>query len=131
MLAHALLRWRSSKHRVGALVLSVLGAVVNSALAIQLVSFWRVLKWESESEWEGTAGGWQVNSVKLVWGLLSAYFTTASVVCVVGAVGVIKVRGVQIIFFLHQSYLPEGSVHPRLFVSTEITRLPTSVSADS
>jgi len=90
MLAHALLRWRSSKHRVGALVLSILGAVVNSALAIQLLSYWRVLKWESESEWEGTAGGWQVNGIKLVWGLLSAYFTTASIVCVVGAAGVIK-----------------------------------------
>ena len=48
--------------------------------------------------------GWQVNSIKLVWGLLSAYFTTASVVCVVGAVGVIKVRGE------HSSCLPSALI---------------------
>lgn len=81
------------KLRAAALALSVVGAVVNSAVAFRVLSFWRVLKWESESEWEGSADGWRVDSLKLVWLLVVAYFTTASVVCVVGAIGVIKVRG--------------------------------------
>ncbi|KAH8118666.1 hypothetical protein DFH11DRAFT_1540794 [Phellopilus nigrolimitatus] len=78
------------KYRGAALVLSVVGALVNCAVAVQVLSLWRVLKWETESEWEGSADGWRVDSIKLVWMLLSAYFTTASVVCVVGAAGVIK-----------------------------------------
>ncbi|KAI5119600.1 hypothetical protein M0805_005770 [Coniferiporia weirii] len=78
------------KNRAATLGLSLVGAAVNFIAAIYVLSFWRVLKWESESEWEGSADGWRVDSIKLVWMLLSAYFTTASVVCVIGAAGVIR-----------------------------------------
>ncbi|THH11916.1 hypothetical protein EW145_g340 [Phellinidium pouzarii] len=78
------------KHRAATLGLSIVGSVVNFSVAIHVLSFWRVLKWESESEWEGTTDGWRVDSIKLIWMLLCAYFTTASVVCGIGAVGVIK-----------------------------------------
>ena len=82
-----------TKFRAAALALSLFGAFVNSGIALRLFSFWPVLKWESDSEWEGSAGGSRVDSIKLIWMLLLAYFTTASVVCIIGAVGTIKVRG--------------------------------------
>ncbi|OCB85371.1 hypothetical protein A7U60_g7680 [Sanghuangporus baumii] len=78
------------KTRAAALILSLVGAAVNSFVAARVLSFWRVLKWESESEWEGSPDSWRVDSLKLVWLLVTAYFTTASVVCVIGAIGVIK-----------------------------------------
>ena len=82
------------KTRAAALILSLVGAAVNSFVAARVLSFWRVLKWETESEWEGSPDSWRVDSLKLVWLLVSAYFTTASIICVIGAVGVIKVRAI-------------------------------------
>lgn len=79
-----------TKHRPASLALSLVGAVVNFFVAIHVLSLWRVLKWESESEWEGSAESWRVHTVKLVWLLLAAYFSTATVVSLIGAFGVIK-----------------------------------------
>ena len=80
------------KHRSASLALSLVSACVNGIVAAHVLSLWRVLKWESESEWEGSAEGWRGDSIKLVWLLLAAYFTTATVICLIGAFGVIKVR---------------------------------------
>ena len=81
-------RW----NRTASLVISVLGAIINFALAVQLLSAWRSLKWEPESEWEGSENSWRGAGVKLVWGLLSGYFAAAATVCFIGFIGIIKVR---------------------------------------
>lgn len=79
------------KHRAASLALSIVSALTNLVVAAHVLSLWRVLRWESESEWEGSADGWRVDSIKLVWLLLAAYFSTATVICLIGAFGVIKV----------------------------------------
>lgn len=77
--------------RPAALLLSLLGVVINFAVAVQLLSLWRSLRWEADSEWEGAADGWGFDGTKIVWGLLTTYFATAAVACMIGFVGVIKV----------------------------------------
>lgn len=79
-------------HRSVSLAISLLGALVNFAFAVQLLSAWRSLRWEPESEWEGSESSWRGDGVKLVWGLLSGYFAVAATICVVGFVGIVKVR---------------------------------------
>jgi len=76
--------------RTASLCISLLGALINFAFAVQLLSAWRSLRWEPESEWEGSENSWRGDGVKLVWGLLSAYFATAATVCFIGCVGIIK-----------------------------------------
>jgi hypothetical protein len=77
-------------NRTASLAISLLGALVNFAFAVQLLSAWRSLKWEPESEWEGSENSWRGDGVKVVWGLLSAYFAAAATVCIVGFVGIVK-----------------------------------------
>jgi len=76
--------------RTASLGISLLGAIVNFALAVQLLSAWRSLKWEPESEWEGSENSWRGAGVKLVWGLLSGYFVAAATVCLIGFIGIVK-----------------------------------------
>jgi hypothetical protein len=78
--------------RSASLGVSLVGALVNFAFAVQLLSAWRSLRWEPESEWEGSENSWRGDGVKLVWGLLSAYFAAAATVCFIGFVGIVKVR---------------------------------------
>ena len=56
-----------NKSRAAALGFSLVGALVNLSVALHILSFWRILKWESESEWEGSAYGLRIDSFKLVW----------------------------------------------------------------
>jgi hypothetical protein len=81
--------------RTASLCVSILGALVNFALAVQLLSAWRSLKWEPESEWEGSENSWRGGGVKLVWGLLSGYFAANATVCLIGFIGIIKVRPIS------------------------------------
>ncbi|GLB34098.1 hypothetical protein LshimejAT787_0109820 [Lyophyllum shimeji] len=76
--------------RSASLAVTLFGAVSNFAIAVQVLAAWRSLKWEPESEWEASGDSWQVDGVKVIWGLLSAYFASAASVCVVGFVGIIK-----------------------------------------
>jgi len=80
-------RFRS--RRSTSLFITLFGAVANLVLTVQILSAWRSLKWEPESEWEGSH---RVYGVKLVWGLLFAYFASASIVSLVGFIGIAKVR---------------------------------------
>ncbi len=73
------------------LAASLVGAVCNLALALRLLTLSHSLGWESESEWEGSVDVWAVDSVRIVWALLFAYFAAASASCFIGFVGIAKV----------------------------------------
>lgn len=72
------------------LVTSFIGALVNTVLAVQLFYLWRSLKWDSESEWEGSLDPWTVNTLSLLGGLSAAYFVTAAVASAIGFTGIVK-----------------------------------------
>ncbi|CCL99405.1 uncharacterized protein FIBRA_01423 [Fibroporia radiculosa] len=69
---------------------SLVGALFNFVCAARLLALWRSLGWESETEWEASGDVWRVDSVKIVWGLLSTYFAAAALACFVGLVGLTK-----------------------------------------
>ncbi|KAI0796806.1 hypothetical protein C8Q75DRAFT_742330 [Abortiporus biennis] len=72
------------------LAASFVSVIFNLVLAVRLLALWRSLRWESESEWEGSTDTWRIDPVKLVWGLLSAYFAAAGAASVVGFVGIAR-----------------------------------------
>jgi|ERR1700722_11504477 len=96
----SLLPMRST--RSASLAITLLSVILHLALAIRLISSWRSLKSEPESEWEGST---RVDGLKLIWGLLSAYFVAASAVSFIGFIGVIKVIFILNSLFSH-SHLP-------------------------
>ena len=79
-------------NRSASTLITLFGAITNAVLTIQVLSAWRSIKWEPESEWELSEQKWQLTSVKIIWGLLSIYFASAASVCAVGFHGVVKVR---------------------------------------
>ncbi|KAN0132646.1 hypothetical protein V8E53_009662 [Lactarius tabidus] len=79
-------RW----NRTVVLVASFIGALANFILAIQVLALWRSLKWDSESEWEGSLDPWTVNSLSLLGGISAAYFLTAAVASAIGFTGIVK-----------------------------------------
>jgi hypothetical protein len=94
-------------NRSASLIISLLGAIFNFTFAVHVLAAWRSIKSESDSEWEGAPDSWRVDGVKLVWGLLSAYFVAATSACLVGFAGIINVRLAP--FFLLFSSLPIDS----------------------
>jgi len=76
--------------RYVSLCASFVGALFNFVLAVRLLALWRSLRWETESEWEGSANAWRVDPVKLVWGLLSGYFAAAATASAIGFVGIAR-----------------------------------------
>ena len=89
----AMVRVRSYTHpRTASLAITLSGAAVHAALAIQVVALWRSPKWEPESEWESAHDEWRVDSIKVLWALLSAYFASSAVVSALGFYGIAKVR---------------------------------------
>lgn len=89
------------------LAAALTSALFNSIVAVRLLASWRVLGWESESEWEASSDVWRVDSLKLIWGLVSAYFASAALASLAGAVGLAKVR-------LFASQSRSLTPHPRL-----------------
>jgi len=73
------------------MVASLTGALINFILAIQVFTLWRTLKWDSESEWEGSLDPWTVNTFSLLGGISAAYFVTAAVASTIGFTGIAKV----------------------------------------
>ena len=106
------------------LAVAFIGAVFNFVIAVRLLALWGSLRWEQESEWEGSPDSWRIDPVKLIWGLLSAYFAAAASASTVGFIGIARVR------LSLSSYL---SIAPDLFDRTDqllsafsgITPLPT------
>ncbi|KAH9077131.1 hypothetical protein EDB83DRAFT_2311728 [Lactarius deliciosus] len=56
----------------------------------KLFTLWCSLKWDSESEWEGSFDPWTVNSLSLLGGISAAYFVTAAVASTIGFTGIVK-----------------------------------------
>lgn len=85
------------------LALALCGTFLNLIAALQLLSLWKSLRWETESEWEGSEK-YRLDGVRIVWCLLSAYFSVAAMACMIGLIGVVKVRGYYdplTLFFTH------------------------------
>jgi len=85
--------------RSAPVAITVFGAIINAALAIQVLAAWRSLRWEPESEWEAPSDVWRVDGVKIIWGLLSAYFATSASICVVGLFGIIRSKPSLVRFY--------------------------------
>ncbi|KAG6850914.1 hypothetical protein H0H93_006740 [Arthromyces matolae] len=78
---------------------TALGTIVNFTLAVQVLTASRSLKWEPESEWEASSDTWQIDGVKVIWGLCCAYFTLAAVVCIVGFTGILRRKPALVRFY--------------------------------
>jgi len=87
------------RSRTLSLAVSFISAIINFILAVRLLALWRSLRWDSESEWEGSADVWRVDPVKLVWGLLSVYFAGAAAASAVGFVGIARQMPTFVRFF--------------------------------
>jgi hypothetical protein len=82
----------SRNDRSAAIAITLFGAIVNFFLTLQVLTLWRSLKWESESDWEASADQWALNGFKILGGLLSAYFAASAALSFVGFIGIINVR---------------------------------------
>lgn len=78
--------------RIASIVITTFGVITNAAVTIQVLAVWRAFKWEPESEWETSGDKWKLDCFKVIWALLLVYFSSATSVCAVGLVGVLKVR---------------------------------------
>ncbi|ESK89701.1 hypothetical protein Moror_16889 [Moniliophthora roreri MCA 2997] len=82
--------------RSASFAITLLGSLANFSCTLQLLAAWNLLKEpeSSESEWESSwlsrKWPWHPDGIQLAWGLLLAYFSTATAVCTVGFVGVVK-----------------------------------------
>lgn len=84
--------------RALATIVSGAGVLLNSSIAVHLITLWHSLKWDSvESEWESTSTFGGIDSVKLAWSLLSLYFSLSVVLSIIGFLGSVKVRKYLII----------------------------------
>ncbi len=79
--------------RTASIAITLFGTLTNTAIAVQVLTAWRQLKWgDVESEWAGDNWFQVVDGVKVMWALLSLYFASAASVCALGLVGIIMVR---------------------------------------
>ncbi|KAG6896624.1 hypothetical protein C0992_007030 [Termitomyces sp. T32_za158] len=85
--------------RSASIAVTAFGAVVNLALAVQVFTASSTIKWEPESEWEASSESWQLDVVKVVWGLCCAHFTLAAAVCFVGFIGILKKKSSLVRFY--------------------------------
>ncbi|KAG6884829.1 hypothetical protein C0993_008002, partial [Termitomyces sp. T159_Od127] len=76
--------------RSASIAVTAFGAVVNLALAVQVITASSSIKWEPESEWEASSESWQIDVVKVIWGLCCVHFTLAAAACLVGFIGILK-----------------------------------------
>ncbi|KAJ4479107.1 hypothetical protein J3R30DRAFT_3289025 [Lentinula aciculospora] len=85
--------------RSASFIITFLAATSNFAVALQVLAAWRSLKWEQASEWETSGDQWKFDGLQIVWGLLLAYFSAASVVSAVGFAGVVKSKPALVKFY--------------------------------
>ncbi|KAG6379010.1 hypothetical protein JVT61DRAFT_13301 [Boletus reticuloceps] len=90
-------------YRSASAATALIGAVSNIALAAYLWNVWRSLAWEPGSEWEGSRFSLSRDGVRLICALFSAYFATASAICVFGLAGIIK--GIPSFVRIYRNYV--------------------------
>lgn len=81
-----------NNRRTASLVIALLGTLFNFAIVVQVVSTWRSMKWELDTEWEGVVDIWKIDGLKIVLGMLAAYFSAAATASFFGLLGTVKVR---------------------------------------
>ena len=81
-----------ANNRTASTLITLFGAITNAAVTIQVIAAWRTFKWEPESEWESSGNKWQLDGLKVIWAFLFVYFSSATFVCTVGLIGILKVR---------------------------------------
>lgn len=97
--------------RSASLVITLLGALGNFSVTLQLIAAWNLLKEPeaSEAEWESSwlsrKWPWHPDGIQLAWGLLLSYFSLATAVCSVGFVGVVKRKPALIKFYRDSSII--------------------------
>jgi len=80
-------------------LITIFGAITNAAITLQVFAAWHTFKWEPESEWESSGDKWQLNGLKLIWALLLVYFSSATSVCTVGLLGIVKAKPSYLRFY--------------------------------
>lgn len=116
-------------HKSASFLITLVGVVTNTALAIQVLAASRSIKWEPEFEWDSSNDTYKVDSIKVVWGLLLSYCVSAAAVGAVGLVGVVKVRRSRSQILLSPD--KRRRANPLSSGSTETTPSPTFPSAPS
>ena len=85
-----------NSNRATSLAISLLGAIFNVAVAAHLLTFWKTLKREPDSEWESSVNVWKIDGIKLAWALLFTYFVAGATASLIGFLGIVKVRNNQL-----------------------------------
>jgi len=84
--------------------------IFDTAVTLQVLFASRSLQWEEvEFEWESADKG-RLESIKLIWYLLLAYFGSAAIVCGYGLIGVLKVRFCILCFALVLILVPRATL---------------------
>ncbi|KAG5730613.1 hypothetical protein E4T56_gene3945 [Termitomyces sp. T112] len=76
--------------RSASIAVTAFGALLNLALAVQVITASWTIKWEPESEWEASSDTWQFDVVKVIWGICCVHLTLAATVSFVGFIGILK-----------------------------------------
>lgn len=111
------------RSRITVLVLAVCSTAANAFIATRLLSYWRVLKWEADTEWEIPTEGWRMDSVKVVWLALVVYFAAGAAASGVGALGVMNVCPISFASLKLAYPDPLSSALALWFAFTATTRL--------
>src|ERR1700722_51802 len=85
-----------NSNRATSLAISLLGAIFNVAVAAHLLTFWKTLKREPDSEWESSVNVWKIDGIKLAWALLFTYFVAGPTASLIVFLGIVKVRNNQL-----------------------------------
>ncbi|THV08160.1 hypothetical protein K435DRAFT_787700 [Dendrothele bispora CBS 962.96] len=85
--------------RTASFIITLLGAISNCLITFKVLATWRSIRWEPESEWEASSDKWTLNGIKIAWGLLLIYFSSATAVCAIGFAGVIRSKPALVKFY--------------------------------
>ncbi|KAK2465963.1 hypothetical protein APHAL10511_001604 [Amanita phalloides] len=95
-------------HRILASIVAFSGLLFNSLAVAQLLRISLFFKSEPDTEWESLGDKWRIDGLKLVAGLLFAYFSSAAVISATGLLGVIKSKP-SLVRFYRDYYIADFS----------------------
>lgn len=86
-------------YRSASFVITFFSTVFNCVLALQILSLWHSLKWETEAEYESSGDRWRFNGVRMIWITCSTYFMVSAAVSCIGFAGVVKSKSSLVRFY--------------------------------